>query len=133
MHPNQSKGAASEYTAAAVFSGEGWEIFWPPTGSGAVDFVAVRQGESKKVQVKSAHWVDRPPSRTLRVCIKTQRRRYTEGDFDCLAAVGPDGRVWVIPYEELPDTAFISLERLIGDEIHDYGRSQWIMTTNSNS
>lgn len=133
MHSNHRRGAVSEYTAAAAFSQQGWEIFWPPSGSGAADFVAVRDDESCRVQVKTARWMEKARSRFLRATIKTPTRTYKSGDFDYLAVVAPDGRVWVIPFDELPDTTLIYLERHRNGEVHHYERDKWIVTQTSNS
>ena len=127
MHPNQRKGSASEYRAAAYFSEHGWEIFWPPTGSSPCDFVMVKEKQTQRVQVKTAVSWTKGPSTYLRVKLGG-RNTYKEGDFDLLGVVGPDSRIWVIPFNKLPDRTMIYLEKHNGPRKRDYGWDEYEVT-----
>ena len=107
-----TKGAVSEYRSAAWFSEQGFEIFWTPSGAGPCDFIAIRGSESQRVQVKTAHWCQQGGSRYLRGPVQPRKGQYKDGDYDLLAIVCPDRRVWIIPYKEVPETYYIYLERI---------------------
>lgn len=128
MYASQRRGASCEYMAAAVFSDLGWTVFWTPTGSSPCDFIINRGKETKRVQVKSASWMEQAGTRYLRAFIRP-RRRYTRDDFDLLVAVAHDGRVWSIPFRSLPKTATLYLEREKGGTLHRYGRGRWLIKT----
>lgn len=128
MYVSQRRGAACEYTAASVFSDLGWTVFWTPTGSSPCDFLINREGKTKRVQVKSASWMEQGGTRYLRASIRA-RRRYTKTDFDLLVVVAPDGRVWSIPFGFLPKTAMLYLEKDKSGVLHKYGRERWLIKT----
>ena len=126
MHESQRRGAACEYIAAAEFSKRGWTIFWTPTGSSAADFLIDKKGTTLKVQVKSASWSEQGGSKYLRAGVKA-RRKYTKDDYDLLVVVDPDERIWSIPFEEVPKTSSIYLEKNQGEIITGYGYEKWII------
>jgi len=128
MHLAQYRGASSEYKAAALFSSQGWSIFWTPNGFSSCDFIMISGGEIKKVQVKTAHWCTRNNSRFLRSTIRASKE-YIASDFDLMIIVDPDGRMWAIPYEHIPTTSNIYLEKRKDGEVVDYGRSKWMVKT----
>ena len=115
-----TRGATSEYLAAAYFSSNGYEVFWPNGCSSAADFVADRSGVSFRVQVKTASWVEYRGVSYLRANLRSSRSSYKPGDYDLLAAVARDGRIWVIPFEDLPKKSTLYLERS-GGRAKDYG------------
>tara|TARA_Y100001963_G_scaffold105490_1_gene145676 strand:+ start:691 stop:1086 length:396 start_codon:yes stop_codon:yes gene_type:complete len=124
MHPNQRRGSASEYTAAAYFSEHGWEIFWPPTGASPCDFIMVKEDQTQRVQIKTAVTWRKGPSTYLRVKL-SGNNNYKPGDFDLLGVVGPESRMWVIPFDKLPERSMIYLEKHNGPRERDYGWGEY--------
>ena len=117
MHPNSQTGSANEYRAAAHFAERGWEGFWPPTGKSPCDFVMVRNGDTHRVQVKTASRWEKSGSTYLRCKLPTS---YKPGAFDLLVAVAKDGRLWSIPESKLPKTQTLYLEKC-GGSARNYG------------
>ena len=106
MHKSHKRGAISEYQAATWFSTQGWEVYWSNLGQSAVDFLITRDNEVHTVQVKSASRVpmDGDP-KYLKVNLTHGRRKgqlYRDNTFHILAACADDGRIWGIPFEEIP-------------------------------
>lgn len=71
-----------------MFLKRGYEVFWPASYSGPVDFLVLDARRTYSVQVKSAHL---SRGKTLRV--NTSASKYTEASFDILVAVCPEGKV----------------------------------------
>ena len=126
MYVSHRRGAACEYTAAAYFSSKGWTIFWTPSGATPCDFLIRKDGETQAIQVKSAALRQQGQTRYLRACIQS-KRPYVSSDFDLLVIVGPAGRIWAIPFEKLPNTATLYLEKIKDGETETYGWEQWLI------
>lgn len=130
MNPQHLQGAATEYEVAAFFLSRGYAVYWPSVAQSRHDFVIQKDGEFKTVQVKSAREEESGPNTYLRVRLeKPDRgtRPYEPGDFDILA-VAYRGRVWLIPFDELPSHSSITLEKW-GPSTrpweHDYNPDNW--------
>ena len=128
MHDSHNRGAACEYTAAAHFASQGWTIFWTPNGSNPCDFIIRKRGETKGVQVKSAAWVEQGGVKYLRASVSPSRP-YVSSDFDLLAIVGPSERIWTIPFEHIPETSTVYLEKKKDGEVETYEWDQWLTKT----
>ena len=128
MHPSHRKGAVSEYLAAAHYSALGWEIFWPPTGSSPSDFVMVRGEDTQRVQVKTAGYWTKSGSKYIRVRLGGNKA-YQSGDFDILVVVdATTDRIWAIPFDKLPKTSMLYLEKEGGASERDYGWDEYEVT-----
>ncbi len=127
MHPTHRRGASTEYKAAAYFAERGWEVFWPPSGSSPCDFIISRQSETQKVQVKTATIWTRSGSTYTRVRLGG-KVLYKPGDFDLLVAWAPTDRLWVIPFEALPDKTMIYLVKDGGAHAKTYGFDKYEVT-----
>ena len=103
MDPAHARGATSEFYAAAWWSSRGYELFWP-VGSGAsiVDFIAVKGGQKKRVQVKTGSIWTKSHAKYLSVSIINRGRRCKRRAFDYLSVVSPYGWMLNIPTSALP-------------------------------
>ena len=115
MELSHLKGQTSEYMAACWFSGQGWEVFWSNLGQSQVDFLVVRDGEIRSVQVKSAIDIS---SEGKCECLKVnfasgnkKLRCYKTSTFDILAVCFGDGRIWIIPEENIPRQTQFTLSK----------------------
>jgi hypothetical protein len=55
---NRVKGAISEFRAAIWYMEQGYQVFFPASDGGIVDFVAYKPGQRPLlIQVKTAHWI----------------------------------------------------------------------------
>lgn len=101
IFPAHSKGAATEYLAAAHYLALGLQVYWPSVQQGVVDFAIRRGGRYLGVQVKTAF---RPKG-----CVYLQARLARQvgagpqiatphsDDYDLLFVLGPRGHRWEIP------------------------------------
>ena len=130
MHKTHKKGAGSEYQAATWFSSQGWEVYWSNLGQSAVDFIISRDNEVFTVQVKTAFKVPDVDSPTyLKVNLSHGNRKgklYKDNTFHLLSASSEDGRIWVIPFEELPKN---SSQFIIWNHKKDAGYEPWLVKT----
>tara|TARA_B100000749_G_scaffold273571_1_gene256694 strand:+ start:1186 stop:1584 length:399 start_codon:yes stop_codon:yes gene_type:complete len=130
MHNTHKRGAVSEYQAATWFSQQGWEVYWSNLGQSSVDFIIAKDGEVKTIQVKSAVYVApiKNSPALLRANLQygqAKGKRYRDNSFDLLAICAKDGRIWVIPYDELPFTQSIR----IWNANRDTGYEKWLVTS----
>jgi hypothetical protein len=107
-------GATGELKAAAYFSEQGYEIYSPWYGAGSIDFIAVKQQEIIRVQVKSAYWTRRPSGcEYLQVTIRKGaggNQSYTKEDCDVIVVVH-ENKLWQFPVEAVIGKMTINLER----------------------
>lgn len=112
------KGAAGEVLAAAYFSSQGDNIFWPLPGFTKCDFVReTPQGELRKVQVKYASWNNKSSGKHSYLHCNLGKRptqgtefSYVYGDFDDMFFLSDDGRAWCIPYFLIKDRKSLCLD-----------------------
>lgn len=107
------KGAISEFRAAIWYMEQGYQIFFPSSDGGVVDFVAYKPGETPRlVQVKTAHWITSSGHRYLqlrigrtRVIDGVEKREWdpdrVEDHYDELFVVH-ENSLWRIKKEEFP-------------------------------
>ena len=125
MNTKLATGAANELRAAAYYTEQGWEVFWSPAAQGAADFLMQREGEVRAVQVKTAHVMERSGRTETRLYLKRSNgTRYLTSDFDILAVVCSTGRMWSIPFNNLPSVTTITLHSPDGEgnNRHDYDK-----------
>lgn len=91
------RGAASELLAASRFAARGHEVYFPVMTQSAVDFIALMDGEFKRVQVKTGSHPNPKYPHLIQVRLGgSGRQSYTADAFDYLAVVNGE-RMWVIP------------------------------------
>ena len=112
-------GAVAELAAQMWYIKQGYEIYTPIMPQSKCDFIATRDKEVTKVQVKKAtenrtkEWV------YLQVRLQGKptpygTREYTKDDFDDLFIVHDSG-MWKIPFEEVEDKKSLTFGRLHED------------------
>ena len=83
----------------------GYEIFFPLMTQSKADFIALKDGQLYKVQVKKASWSTTHQFQYLQSRIHGKGKRdpkkwYAKEDVD-IFAITDNERVWWIPYEEI--------------------------------
>lgn len=94
-------GVLNEHLAMSYYSSLGYQIF-VPVGADVVDFIAVRDRELLKVQVKTARIRDE--IKVLADFCRSRQsgrgvKRYQDGDIDEFFVIG-NQRGWRIPFSE---------------------------------
>ena len=114
MDDKHMKGAASELKAQMWFLENGYQVFQPVVQQGIADFVAYKDDEFSKVQVKTAYTMDSGDYNYLLVRLgRSQQTRegprtrtYDPSDpddcFDILFVVYED-QLWFVPNEDIPE------------------------------
>jgi hypothetical protein len=108
-------GSAIEYQAASYFLSHGYQVYWPSMQQGPVDMVVEFPEGLRKVQVKKAAW-SRPGSKSPNSYLKCSisgrnNRLYRLGDWDDLFVFSQDGRVWRVPFDQLPALTSLTLDK----------------------
>lgn len=100
-------GSIAELTAATFMVKKGYDVYFPITINPKADFIATKDDETLKVQVKKASWSKTGDFKYLQVRILGKlkgdhQRIYKLNDFDVLMVVDSDtDRIWYIPVEEV--------------------------------
>jgi len=107
-------GITSELFVAQKLSVVGYEIFWPLMTQSKIDFLAVKEAEILKVQVKKASWSTTGPYQYLQCRLHGRSRRdikkwYTKEDVD-FYAITDNERVWWIPFSEMGHQTSVCLD-----------------------
>ena len=130
MHRTHKKGAVSEYQAATWFSSQGWEVYWSNLGQSAVDFMITRDHEIYTIQVKTAVKVPKDGDiKYLKVNLTHGNRKgklYKDNTFNLLVVCYEDGRIWVVPIEDLPKD---SPQFSIWTHTKETGYEKWLVKT----
>lgn len=113
LNSKHRNGSIAELKAAVWYMENGFEVFWPQTPQGAVDFIAMRGQETVRVQVKSPYWFERPSGArylqaTVRKGSSSPYSTYTKEDCDEICLVCDEG-VWVIPVECIKEVHTVNL------------------------
>ena len=113
MDPKHIKGAASELKAQIWFLENGYQVFTPAIQQGIADFIAYKDEQFSKVQVKTAYTMDSGNYNYLLVRLgrsaatrsgpKTRTYNPDEPDdcFDILFVVYED-ECWLVPSDVIP-------------------------------
>lgn len=115
MYSRHKSGAIAELKAAQYFLSKDYEIFFPTTQS-SVDFIARKNKELIRVQVKSAYLVTMPSGKSyLRIMNRRKRgtgidTTCTDDDYDVLVGVYGD-RLWVFHIDVVSKLREITLEK----------------------
>ena len=94
-------GASAEREVAFALERSGWHVYLPVFAAHArVDLVAVRPGQARRVQVKTARRLG--DSLVFRTCSNTGNRpRDYRGEIDAFGVYSPDvDRCYLVPVEE---------------------------------
>jgi len=128
MKTEHFNGYISEQKAALYYAQLGYLIYWPNCTQSPCDFIACKEDEVLRIQVKSAYWSKN--SKGLEYLISTVRKGcrqqnfYSKKDCDTVVIIYED-RVWVIPVEELNNESNITLDRkqdLVRSRCKDYSK-----------
>jgi len=119
MDSNHYTGSAAEYAVAAFLISMGRQVWWPSVQQDSIDLLASRaDGTFERLQVKKASWNSRTSANNTYLQIElrssvshTVRRKYSADAFDTVAAVSDDGRIWMIPLEQVLGETVITLEK----------------------
>lgn len=114
MHSRHTSGLVGELKAATYFAENGYEIYWPALTQSTVDFVAIKNTDIKRVQVKNAYWMERPSgARYVQATIRKGSggsKTYTELDCDLIVIVHEDS-LWVFPVDIVTKYKTINLAK----------------------
>jgi hypothetical protein len=119
-------GASHEHYVAAAFLKNGCPVYWPAIQQESVDFIVQNCNGLERVQVKSATWCKNKHQKYRYLQCRTQStKKYKHIPitklYDILAIVAGDGRIWLIPAEEV-NSSNISLD---GDGPNHKNRDKW--------
>ena len=122
-------GLNAELRAALYYSEQGYDIYWPHTGQGSIDFIINKGVDTQRIQVKKAYITKRPTGTwylqaTIRKgCGSKPFEKYTKKDCDNVVVVSDDG-LWIIPIEKLENYGqTINLEK--GQEVRKSYKPTW--------
>lgn len=108
----------SELVAATHYAKHGYEIYWPALTQSVCDFIAVKDSETLRVQVKTAYWFERESSRKyLQATLRKGsggNKTYTKEHCDVIVIVSGD-QLWIIPIEVAQNLKTVVVSR--GQEI----------------
>ena len=114
MIPIHLTGYISEQKIALYYSKLGYVIYWPNHTQSSCDFIACKDDELIRVQVKSAYWMGRSTGKSY---LQTTVRKgcngnssYTKKECDVIA-ISFEDRIWLIPIEELGLDQTVVLDR----------------------
>ena len=107
-------GVSSELYVAHKLTQNGYEIFFPLMTQSKADFIALKDGQCFKVQVKKASWSTTHEYQYLQARIHGKSKRdpskfYTNEDVDYFAITDND-RVWWIPFNEIGHQTSVCLD-----------------------
>jgi hypothetical protein len=99
--------------AMSVYSQLGYSILWPLADQLRYDFVVEKDGQFKKVQVKTASWRDTGRGKKYLQARSNSRSNsapdYAVGDFDEFAFTDGE-RVWIFPFDVLKNVTAVTLD-----------------------
>jgi len=105
-------GASSELKAAAHYTGQGHQVYFPMVSQSHVDFILERQGKLDRVQVKTATWNKSYANHYLQARTRLTNKHQDKKPSDCydLFVVVHENDIWEIP-ADLIKSSNISLRR----------------------
>lgn len=113
MHPNFIIGLTSELKVASWYSENGYSIYWPLSTQSRCDFLAERDGNFTKVQVKKATWSQTGPNKYLQCRLMSRNKHsrwYVEGDFDEIVFIDDANRMWRTTFDVVKDLVSVALD-----------------------
>ena len=113
-------GMVTEYKVAAYYTSLGYTVYWCLESQSADDFVIRKDSTFKRVQVKTATWSRvgnydylqcrlGHDARQRGIPKETKGCKYTKDDYDIIAFLSPEGRLWLAPIEEVQSSSNICL------------------------
>lgn len=107
-------GYISEQIAALHFAERDYIIYWPNHSQSSCDFIACKDEEIIRVQVKSAYWSKNKNNKQYLICTVRkghgQSSNYSRKECDMIFIVF-ENRKWIIPIKELSNEHGITLDR----------------------
>lgn len=103
-------GNVSEAMVSGYLASQGWEVFNASQSHSRADLIYIRDGASKRVQVKTATWTKKPETgHQYEQCVlkRTHSSAYTADELDEFWIVGT--HLWCFPFESLNGLTMISL------------------------
>lgn len=105
MIPAHKSGSLAEMKAATYMIEEGYDVFFPITMNPKTDFVAIKDGEVIRVQVKKASWSKSGNYNYLQCRLLgkdngSSQRVYKMNDFDELIII-EGSWVWRVPVKDI--------------------------------
>lgn len=101
------QGFVTELEIAKYFAEQQYEIYWPLLTQSKADLIIVKGKEKKLVQCKKATWSQTGAYKYLQCRVssrnKTPNPKYELEDFDIMAVSDGDGKLWIVPVEEVVD------------------------------
>ena len=119
---NHMTGTVSELKAATYFVEQGWEVFMPILTQSKADFLILKEGTVKKVQVKTATKFNCRGHEYLQVRIQGRRgigfapREYTLEDVDLIVVIY-ENHIWSIPYELILGNSSFVMGSIVDGEL----------------
>lgn len=102
MKAKHQSGFVSELVVATSYAKNGYEVYWPGFTQSSIDFIAVKNREMIRVQVKTAYWMTRHSGATyLQATVRkgcSGNDSYTIDDCDVICITDGE-RIWCIPIE----------------------------------
>ena len=120
MDSRHSNGLVAELKAATYYAEQGHEIYWPALTQSSVDFIAVKDGKTIRVQVKAAYWcankIGKYEYSYLQATVRKgpgQSKNYCGySDLDCdEVCVSHEGFLWVFPVSVMKTRQTVVLDR----------------------
>jgi hypothetical protein len=107
-------GYLAEQKAALYYSKLGYIIYWPNHSQSPCDFIACKEDDLIRVQVKSPYWMIRSTGcEYLQCTIRKGAKKdsyYTKKECDVILAAY-ENRIWIIPIEDIGNNTNIIVDR----------------------
>lgn len=116
MYSKHKSGAIAELKAAQYFIEHDYEIFFPMSMHSIIDFIALKDNNAIRVQVKSAYYMKRSTGASY-IQVTTRRNSsiyghqcYKKDDYDLLVVLY-ENRLWIFPCEDVYNFQSIVLDK----------------------
>ncbi len=112
----QQQGKRGEACARFWYEMDGWDVYIPTSHTSDADFIALKEGRTVRVQVKTSGYASRYGIWNVAICTRGLNqswsglvKRFSAERCDELFAVTVDGRRWRIPAGAVRGTTTINL------------------------
>lgn len=116
-------GALNELKAQLLYTERGYDVFTPIHNKTRADFIAVKDKEILRVQVKTAQY----NGDYIQARLDINDTRYTAEDCDVIVFI-LNGRIWIAPIAEIYGLSSICLGKVDGLEYQSrkqYDPTRW--------
>jgi len=131
MAKQHYSGMLAELKVAEHYVENEYDIYWPAMAQSPIDFIACKNSEVLRIQVKKAYWMTRPSgasylqATTRKGCgDNKQYDHYTKEHCDIVAVVADEG-IWAIPVEILGTNKNVIVEKGQQTRKPRAGRTDW--------